>query len=835
MAAVKLALGGTERYTPGAVLRSLAERYAAWLDARRWIVLGISALIALGCGWVGAKLPLQSDLSTLLPHSQRSVQDLEALKRRARPFGTIHVVIEADDPARRARASAALRERLAQLPPEDVVSFSPDDAPLYRYAWEHRFLLAKLADLEAARDALRDRIERAKLAQNPLFIQLDDERPAPDQDRFAELEQKLTDLEEKAAHPPPRAGKDGKIELLVVQAAFAPTEYRRTRALIGRIAGAMAEVRREVPGVTLGLTGNATATLHEHDSVLQGMTLSIVVTLALCAIALWLYYRSGKLVLAMLWSLAVGVTATFALAYALIGHLDMMSAFLAAIVIGNGLNPALILVARYLDEIRAGRAPAEAVAPAIAGALPGTLAAAATAGVAYLSLLVTDFLGFRHFGGLASAGMALTWLTTFTVLPALLFVLARRGAIRPSPPPAVGVVLSRLLPRRHGLTVAFGALLTTAAALITARFIASDPFTKDWRDLQSSTREIRDARALDAKLRAALDSGSLLAGQAYQVVIAVPERAQMPGVAASVRAADAALPPARRWLQDLRSLDDLVPPDQAQKLAVLADIRKLLDDEALQASLEPADRQKLARMRPPEGLRPILDAEVPQALAWPFVERTGELGRLAVLRGSSKLDSFNVADRVRFAGDIRGLALPRGTLAAGESLVVADIIETMERDAPWMVGFALVGSTLAVLLVIGMRRHGVVALACGLSGVTLMIAMCAVAGLSVHFLDLIALPITIGIGIEYAVNLSARDREEGDRGPRHLLATTGGAVLLCSYTTTVGYSTLMLSANGGIRAFGLAALFGEIACISMALIIAPALLALLRGRAAPRP
>jgi uncharacterized protein len=797
-------------------------------------VLLVSVLVVLACGYAGSRLPVKSDLSMLLPHSQRSVQDLDELKRRARPFGTIQVVVEAADPALRAKASAELRARLGRLGRDEVVSFSPDDAPLYRYAWEHRFLLTKLADLEAARDALRARIERAKLAKNPLYIQLDDE-PQPDTDRFAELQQKLDDLERKAASPPPRAGKDGRLELLVVQTAFAPTDYARTRALVHRIELAVEEVRREVgPDVQIGLTGNATTTLHEHDSVLEGMALSIAVTVVLCAVALWLYYRSGRLVLAMLWSLAVGVSATFALAYALIGHLDMMSAFLAAIVIGNGINPALILVARYLEEVRGGHAPALAVAPAIAGALPGTLAAASTAGVAYLSLLVTDFLGFRHFGAIASAGMVLTWLTTFTVLPALLFALAHRGAIRPSRPPAVGVVLSRLLPGRHGWTVAFGAALTLVAGAITAWFIASDPFTKDWRALQSSTPAIRQGHALDARVRAALDRGSLLSGQAYQVVIAVPRREEMAPLVASIRAADAAHPPDARWLQDIRSLDDLVPADQPRRLAVLGEIRRLLDDQALQASLEPAERAKLAKVRPPDDLRPIADADVPHDLVWPFVELDGATGRLAVLRGSPKLDSFNVADRVRFAREIRALDAPAGTLAAGESLVVADIIETMERDAPWMVTFSLVGSMLAVLFVIGLRRHGIVALACGLSGVIVMIAMCAIAGLSVHFLDLIALPITIGIGIEYAVNLAARDREEGERGPRHLLATTGGAVLLCSYTTTVGYSTLMLSANGGIRAFGLAALFGELACITMALVIAPALFALLRARAPRR-
>jgi predicted RND superfamily exporter protein len=55
---------------------------------------------------------------------------------------------------------------------------------------------------------------------------------------------------------------------------------------------------------------------------------------------------------------------------------------------------------------------------------------------------------------------------------------------------------------------------------------------------------------------------------------------------------------------------------------------------------------------------------------------------------------------------------------------------------------------------------------------------------------------------------------------------------MCSYTTCVGYGTLMLSANGGIRAFGYAALIGEVACIVMALGVAPACLTLLRQRSA---
>jgi hypothetical protein len=124
-----------------------------------------------------------------------------------------------------------------------------------------------------------------------------------------------------------------------------------------------------------------------------------------------------------------------------------------------------------------------------------------------------------------------------------------------------------------------------------------------------------------------------------------------------------------------------------------------------------------------------------------------------------------------------------------------------------------------------------VTLGCALAGIAGMIALVSAAGIQVNVIDFIALPITIGLGIDYAVNIAARDRQDGAaRGPRHVLATTGGAVLLCSFTTIVGYGSLLISDSGGIRSFGLAAILGELACVVAAVLLAPALLALLRRR-----
>jgi predicted RND superfamily exporter protein len=49
-------------------------------------------------------------------------------------------------------------------------------------------------------------------------------------------------------------------------------------------------------------------------------------------------------------------------------------------------------------------------------------------------------------------------------------------------------------------------------------------------------------------------------------------------------------------------------------------------------------------------------------------------------------------------------------------------------------------------------------------------------------------------------------------------------VTICSYTTIIGYASLFLSQNLGIQSFGEAAVLGEVACLAVAVFLAPALL-----------
>jgi len=139
-----------------------------------------------------------------------------------------------------------------------------------------------------------------------------------------------------------------------------------------------------------------------------------------------------------------------------------------------------------------------------------------------------------------------------------------------------------------------------------------------------------------------------------------------------------------------------------------------------------------------------------------------------------------------------------------------------------------------VILILGVRRQAAVTLLCGASGVFLLLSAASLLGIRINFLDFVALPITIGIGIDYSVNIAARHRAEGRGSAGRILVAAGPAVALCSFTTVVGYASLLFSANQGIRSFGFAALIGEVTCIAAAIALAPALLDFrVRRRATP--
>jgi hypothetical protein len=190
---------------------------------------------------------------------------------------------------------------------------------------------------------------------------------------------------------------------------------------------------------------------------------------------------------------------------------------------------------------------------------------------------------------------------------------------------------------------------------------------------------------------------------------------------------------------------------------------------------------------------------------------------------------------LRIAKATDNVVLPDGTkvLTASRSTVFAEMIRSMERDGPLATGAAFLAVVAVVLVATHNLRGALVVLVSLVMGVVWTVGGAAWMGVKLNFLNFIALPITFGVGCEYPFNVYDRSRLLGGDVVGALLRV-GGAVALCSYTTTVGYSSLLLADMQALQSFGWVAMSGEIACLAGALFVVPSLLHIL-ARAQAKP
>ncbi|HTL37179.1 MAG TPA: MMPL family transporter, partial [Kofleriaceae bacterium] len=468
--------------------------------------------------------------------------------------------------------------------------------------------------------------------------------------------------------------------------------------------------------------------------------------------------------------------------------------------------------ARYLEERRAQELH-DALARAITGTLRPTLVAALGAAVAYGALITTSFQGFANFGVIAGAGMLVCWLASFVLLPVLLLRLGRSIATAQR-----DSIFSRAVSvvefRRPAVVCALVGLVVAGAGVVTWRYIEADPFEYDLTRVRSVAPDAVAAR--DWMKVADHEFGRGLWTRTYVLVASSDE---VPGVVAAIDQVRTT-PDGKAAVGASVSILDAIPPDQPRKLEVLADIRHLLDDPGL-AELADNERKELMELRPPEDLAQVTASTLPALIREELTERDGRLGTLVIVRPADGLDEYDGHDLLQLARAMRTPALERATVS-GAGLIFADIITAIRRDGPIVTLVATLGLIVMVLLVVGANRRAIAVLLGTMGGTIAMIACCALLGLRVNFLDYISLPITLGLGIDYAINVADRaDRDD----PRQALRMTGATVLVCSLTTMIGYASLLASENLAIRGFGIASLLGEITCVLAALLLVPAVVA----------
>lgn len=791
-------------------LAHLQTRYALPLTALLLCLTALLVPVARGLG-------LRSGWVELLPHNAPSVRDLRAGEQRVGGLSTLTVMLSGGDRAALIRYAEALVPRLHALPPSLRVREVRANVGDYQaFVRTHRHLYAPLAELREVHDAVRQRIDYERARMMPGYISLDDP-PEPLEALVDRVAARARAAEARAERLPGGyfVHPDGRHLAVFLRVDVKGGDAPRARAVVARVREEIAAVDASgaATGVQAELAGDLFVGLVEHDAIERELVVATLLTIALCVLVLLVLFRRPRALVLLGVALGVPVVATFALARLTVGHLNTSTAFLGSIVIGNGINPGIVWLARYFEERRAGHAVPEAIAATHRGAWGGTLTASLAASLAYGSLVVTDFRGFRDFGIIGGLGMVLCWALTLALLPALCALWERwrplpaRVAAQHNP---YGALFARVAHGHASRLLAVCGLLAVAATALTVVAVLRDPLDYNFRNLSSIRRET--ARASVLNRIAGETVGRAGAGAAIAVLVERREDVAAVQAALLARAAQPGAP-----IGPTRSMDDLLPRDQEAKLPLLAGLRRMMLEARAHAS--PALQQTLDAHLPPETLRPLVDADLPVSVASLYTERDGTRGRLLFVEERPGAPIWDGRYLVAWSGAVRSVRAADGSAprVVGNAPVYADLISAIWRDGPRAVGVSFVATLALVALSFRRGRDRALTLGALLLGVVWMTGTMAALRLRLNFLNFVALPITFGIGVDYAVNVMRRFVQEVDDGVDDpvtpAVAETGGAVVACSLTTIFGYSALLTSANRALNSFGLAAVIGEVACL----------------------
>jgi predicted RND superfamily exporter protein len=813
----------------------LLTRYSAWLERWHVSVIIVSLLGAIVGGYYSAKLykNLRTDMEELLPESAQSVKDLHAVSGRVGGLNHLSVVLESSDVEAGRRLQRDVAAKLKQLPAEMVARVQYNISAEKNFFEENKSLYIDLDDWSSLERYIRSRIHYEKRKKGPFSLGLDDESKEPTFD-FEALKKKYTDRTSEIGHYPNGLfeSKDGKVHVVL---AFLPgkvTDISSNERLSKAAHQAVEELHPKsyAPDMVVGFSGDVQNVVEEHHGLVEDLVKSSVIVTLLVGAVLLIYFRSFMGVYALCASLFAGVGWTFGLSYWAVGYLNANTAFLGSIVIGNGINFGIILLARYLEERRKGIGGREALPRSVIFTAHATWTAAFAAGLSYLSLVMTDFRGFNQFGVIGGIGMALCWISSFTTLPALLIWIENRGWLNVrvgEARPVLARALARSVVKAHRYILAV-TLVSIVAAGVYVSHLSEDTLESDFSKLRNKESILHGAGSWDKKVDAVfqryLTPTIVLTRETKdteKVVEALDEFRKRDGDASPI--------------SDVKRIEDFLPSDQARKIKVIEDIRKLLTPQIL-SKLNDEDRKRVKEYLPDETPTPLEAKDLPESILSGFREMDGTIGRMVHVypklppntpsaKGDNGAGFWNGKEVIRFAEQLRAAVRHASVPAAiaGQPPLSADMISAIATDGPRATFFAFVAVMALVIIVFPKWVLARSILGALLLGVLWMGGIMGAFGLKINFLNFIALPITFGIGVDYAVNIFSRYRMDGTRSIEGVVESTGGAVALCSTTTIIGYSSLLLAGSQAFVSFGELAVLGELTCLTAAVIAFPAI------------
>lgn len=610
---------------------------------------------------------------------------------------------------------------------------------------------------------------------------------------------------------------------------------------------------------------------------------SLVATVGILALFIF-GFRSVRQSVLGLGPLLIGLVLTMAFVRLAFGSLNLVTAAFISTLLGLGIDFAVHLLSRFNESRRQGTEVRQAVEQAIMGAGPGILTGALTTSGAFIALAVNQFRAFSQLGIITGVGLLFVLSTTLTLMPAMLVTpgLARLQGKGP-PGPRRGkpwVDLPGLVVRRPWVVVLLG-LGLAGAMLLKAQQV---PWSYDYIKLMPqgltsvrTLKELTDRTDYSAGV-AAVEARTL--DEARRMAAALENKRSVRRVDSITSYIPGNQDAKLLLLQQLKPILDSAPPrpparsgpaattiDLTALQQALTELKDNLEDASFEAKRGGAKAEADLLSRPVAAVTQLRLAleQVPAA------EAAARMGRfeaelLAGMDQGIRILRQNVEARpvtvqtllARLPVGLRDrLYHEKGHFAVyvypaasiGDKALLQRFVEEVREVSTAATGFPVThwessrsiergfrdaaiaaAVTLLLLLLLDFRslRYTLLAVAPLGIGVAWMWGGMSLLGMEYTYVNIIAFPLIIGIGVASGVHILHRYRQEGTGDVAPVVRFTGMAVFLSAATTMVGFGSLALARHQGAANLGVLLLVGVGSCLLASTLFLPALLHLLR-------
>ncbi len=774
---------------------SLLEAYIDFCQRRAWQILVMVVLVTIGAGYIASGLQVSADLSRLLPESAPSVQGLDRLEDAyGGQIGRLTIVLEGPDRAQLEAIADRLAPRLDAIDGVDRVEAKKPTA----FLRHHRLLYIDRPDLETVRERIGARIRWEKTRANPLFVSLEDDTP-PSID-FTDIEQTYSTLDPSDYF----VDEDGQMLVVFVYPEFPASDLNRARALSERVEQVVAGVIDDHSEVTFGLTGRYEKRLQLQGMLEDDLQLSTTVAFGLIVLFLLVFMRSVTGAGLIVIPLAIGTVWSFAWAETIFGSLNLLTAFLGAVLLGLGVDYGIHMYSRYVQAAET-RSTRDALVEMFASAGRASLFAGATTMGALGSLIVSDFRAFFEFGAIALGGITLILLAYAVTLPVLVVLVSRFGLTLARP--ASTTLTERLIrwldgmPALRRLRVMQSIGVASVVGLVSIGFAAlvglpSLHFERSFTVLEAASAP---AWALDERVN------DLLGQSQTPAVVLTDSAEQSRTVVEELERRQDAMPEGYT-IDHVYSIDDVLPGEQAEKLAILRELQAQFDklpDKSRNQTL----RDFRAEVDHTLTHGPLTADALPIGIRQPFTRKDDPSKSVVLVFPAIDLADLDAIEDYSVAlADLPGVETEEGYDAIADSLLLFDITRLVERDAAKMLAITLVGLVLISVVAFRSRRDVAIQLVSVLSSVLAALGILGLFGVDLNFLNIMLLPIWLGLGVDATFHILLHLRErDGPLGRHSALALAISATYL---TSMIGFGAMLLASHEGLYSLGAAAVVG---------------------------